>query len=504
MQARMSRSEYYHYENDFNSFLRLIKFANVTFQRIDVEKEGETQPKDEIKVNYSKSFSDFRDSLYRKLEEIKREIVQGIIGQHSRFEKLVFIASKVAELENAMSKLTRNGDKFSHAEFSFSNISKHEGAEIVMTEDDVQDYYEMMDKYSQELLSHLKLVQQSVNASSNGDFPLPVSAPPDPNEPTSQKPLAFFEHFFVNQGFSKFRIDFFNLDDEGYYNVVNVDKGNEIITYQDFDPETDEEYTSTLDFKKDLLNKLLKEFYKAKNCIDSRIDQFTEESQIKLYLKLLLYEIKHINAYLNKYDEAQKYESNKLALNGLIRFVFQKYEPFVKELETVDFFKQNISSQTEQPATPTALPITQKMLPQREVILAFKWTASSYERTIKFHQALVHGGFISNAVDVSDFSKAFYGEQIEHPLNIRWMKKVKGKLSKPLILYLFDRLMEEGLIERVTGNQDRYRKIQRIFTDHEGKPLQHFSVSSAGIQKRKIDYTSAEKQINAIIATLKS
>ena len=500
----MSRSDYYHYENDFDSFIRLIKFANVTYQRIAKEKDGEVQHKDEIKFNYSKSFSDFRDNLYRKLEEIKTEIVQDIIGQPSRFEKLVFIASKVAELENAMSKLTRNGGKFSHAEFSFSNISKDEGAETIMTEDDLQDYYEVMDKYSQELLSHLKLVQQSVNASANGDFPVPVPAPPDPNEPTTQKPLAFFEYFFVNRGFSKFHKDFFNLDEERYYNVVKVDKENEIITYQDFDPETGDDYTYTSDLKKDLLNKLLKEFNKAKKCIDSRIDQFTEESQIKLYLKLLLYGIKHINAYLKKYEEALKYDSNQLALNGLIRFVFQKYEPFVKELESVEFFKQSIATQTEQPPAPAALPVTQKMLPQREVILAFKWSANSHERTIKLHQALTEGGFISKSIEVSDFSKGFHGEPIEHPLNIRWLKKVKGKLSKPLILYLFDQLMERGLLEKVSANQEIYKKVQRIFTDHEGNPLQYLDVSSAGIKKRKRDYTEAEKQINAIIADLKA
>jgi hypothetical protein len=500
----MSRSDYYHWEDDFDSFIRLIKFANITFQRIVKEKDDEVQHKDEIKFNYSKSFSDFRDSLYRKLDDIKTEIVKDVIGQPSRFEKLVFIASKVAELENAMSKLTRNGSKFLHAEFSFSNISKDEGAEIVMSEDDVQDYYEVMHKYSHELLSHLKIVEQSVKASVNGDFPVPVPALPDPNEPSLQKPLAFFEYFFVNRGFSKFHNDFFNLDEEGYYNVVKLDKENEIIIYQDFDPETGDDYTYTSDFKKDLLNKLIKEFNKAKKFIDTRIDEFTEESQIRLYLKLLLYGMKHIHSYLSKYEEALKYENNLLALNGMIRFVFQKYEPFVKEIESVEFFRQIIATQPEQSSTPTPLPVTQKMLPQREVTLAFKWTANSHERTIKLHQALVEGGFISNAVNEIDFSKGFQGEAIEHPINIRWLKKVKGKLSKPLILYLFDQLMENGLLERVPANQEIYKKVQRIFTDHEGNPLQYLDVSSAGIKNRKRDYTEAEKQINAIIAILKS
>jgi hypothetical protein len=500
----MSRSDYYHWEDDFDSFIRLIKFANITFQRIKNEKDGEVKEIDEIKFNYTKGFSDFRDSLYRKLEDVKTDIVKDVIGQTSRFEKLVFIASKIAELEDAMKKLSDNGGKLTHEEFCFSNISKEEGDDIVMTENDVQDYYEVMNKYSQELLNHLKIIQQSVNASANGDFPVPVAAPPDPNEPTTQKPLAFFEYFYVNRGFTKFHSDFFNLEEEGYYNVVKVDKENEIITYQDFDAQTGDEYTFTSEFKKDLLNKLIKEFNKAKKCIDSRIDEFMEEPQIKLYLKLLLYGIKHIHSYLSKYEEALKYENNLLALNGLIRYVFQKYEPFVKELESVEFFKQNIATQTEQAAAAPPLPITQKMLPQREVILSFKWIGNIHVLTIKLHQALVEGGFIANNVDVTDFSKAFHGEALEHSLNIRWLKKVKGKLSKPLILYLFDQLMESGLLEKVSANQEIYKKVQRIFTDHDGNPLQHLDVSSAGIKQRKKDYTEAEKQINAIIASLKS
>jgi hypothetical protein len=82
------------------------------------------------------------------------------------------------------------------------------------------------------------------------------------------------------------------------------------------------------------------------------------------------------------------------------------------------------------------------------------------------------------------------------------MKKVRGKLSKPLILYLFDLMMEKDLLEKIINNQDIYKKVQRIFTDHNGEALQHIDVSSAGIKKRKTDYTSEELEINAIIANL--
>ena len=495
---------YFNGENDFEDLIRLIETANVTFQR--VQKKGtDENPKytDEIQFNYTKGLSDYRSHLYKRVDGIKTDIIKEVVYQSSRFEKLVFISSKVTELQRAKDNLKQTEAGFTHVGFTFSNLSADEGVDVTLTEADLQDYYDVMRKYSDKALDHLKIIQAAVQNSANGDFPELKPAAPDPNEPTNSKPLAFFDYFYTSRGFTKFHNNFYPNSDEDYYNVASIDKENEVIEYEDYDPESGEPYTFKREFKQVLLDRVYSEFTKAKKFIDAHVNALQTEESIRLFLKLLLYQLRHLHNTIQKYPEAAKYDTNQHVLKGLVRFVFDKYEPFVEEHKDVEFFMGILNPAAEQ--QPAILPnaVTQKMLPQKEAVLAFKWLKNPTERTTKLHLALTEGGFISTTIPLIDFSKAFTGEPLENSLGIRWLKKVRGKLSKPLILYLFDQLMEHGLLERVTSNQEIYKKVQRIFNDHDGNPLQYLDVSSAQIKKRKSDYTQQEKEINAIIAELK-
>lgn len=503
----MIRGEIRHYNNgldtDFEDFIRLVGYANLTFQRIQKGvASNEMQFKDEVKFNYTNNLRDYSSHLHNKLEGMKTDILHEVINQTSRFEKLVYISIKVAELKRTIGNLCESEKGWTHSKFSFSNISKGEGSEVIMNEADIQEYYNCMKQYSDEAFEYLKIIKQSVEESSNDDFPVLKPLPPDPNEATQVKPLAFFEYFFIARGFTKFHKNFYPTEDEEYYNISSINKEKEVIVYEDYHPETYETLTYRVEFKEELLKKLHSEFIKTKKHIDAHIDTLSSEPDINLYLKLLLYRLRFIYNGLQKYNEAVNYESCSKVLKGLVKFVFDKYEPFVKEYVDVEFFKQIITPSIELQDNLVLTTVSHKLLPHKEVIYSFKWTSYGPERTTKLHMFLRDKGFIPDDVELIHFSKAFNGELIEHPLNIKWLKKVKGKLSKPLILYLFDQLKEKKLIEDVSPDQEIYKKVQRIFTDHNGKPLKYFNVSSAQIKKRKIDYTEQEREIMSILANL--
>jgi hypothetical protein len=493
---------YRYYEGRFNNFIKLIGNASLTFQRIERQtSEDPSQYKDELKFNFTNTLIDYRNSLYRELDGLKKEIMNDVIQQISRFEKLVYISNKVVELQKSINCLSKGKAGYSHINFVFSNISKGEGKGIQKSEADIQDFYIFMNDYSNDAINFMKIVEESVNKSSSNDFPELKPLLPDPNASTPLKPIAFYEFFFVSRGFTKFHKNFYPATDEDYYNISSVDEKLEIITYEDYDTENGEPYSYKKEFKEVLLNSLYKEFIRTKKFIDEHIDSLHTEIDIKLYLKLFLYRLKYIYMILQKYEEAAKYESCDLVLKAIIRYVFEKYEPFVNDHVSNDFFKKIITPDYENKniLIPT---VTSKMLPQREIVFSFKWTKFPAERTTKLHRRLVDAGFISQDIELILFSKAFDGSPLDEPLNIRWLKKIKGKLSKPLILYLFDQLVEKKLIEPTISNQEMYRKVQRVFTDHEGQPLQHFDVSSAQIKKRKSDYTQPEREIGLILSDL--
>ncbi|HQS54055.1 MAG TPA: hypothetical protein PLK14_03075, partial [Sediminibacterium sp.] len=407
---RGSIRRYYDGENDFEDLIKLIETANVTFQR--VQKKGtEKSPEynDEIQFNYTKGLADYRSHLYKRVDGIKSEFTNEVISQSSRFEKLVFISSKVAELQRAINNLSQSATGFSHSSFTFSNLSAEEGVRVSLTEADIQEYYEVMKKYSDQAMDHIKILEASVQNSSNDDFPQLKPVAPDPNEPSNSKPLAFFDYFYASRGFTRFHNNFYPNSDEDYYNVASIDKDKEVVTYEEYNPEDGEPYTYTREFKQELLDKVYSEFLKAKKFIDAQVNSLDSEASINLFLKLLLYQLRHLHNALEKYPEATKYDTNHYVLKAFVRFIFDKYEPFVENHKEVNYFKKILNPNAEPQPNIVPSPVTQRMLPHKEVVMAFKWVANPAERTTKLYTALVAGNFISRSFELMHISKGFEG-----------------------------------------------------------------------------------------------
>ncbi|PZR30048.1 MAG: hypothetical protein DI535_00685 [Citrobacter freundii] len=487
-------------EGDFTEFVRLIENADLTFTRTKDSGEGEEAIySDEIQFNYSSGAGDYRNYLRQKVDRIKSSLLNEVIFRESRFEKLVYISSKVAELKRASNQLLLSDHGYRHTRFSFVNLSEQEGKDVQLTENDIQDYYQVMRQFTEEAMEHLKVIEHAVEISTNVDFPMLKKAEPDPNEPTHLRPLAFFEYFFAGRGFSVYHINFYPSEPEDYYNISSVDNEAEIIEFVDYDGSTGEPYSYKKEFRQVLFQKVYAEYAKSKKLIDSHIVSLTTEQSVALYLKLVLFQLRHLHNVLQTYTEAKKYETHEQMIKGFIRYILERYEPFVADYRDAPFFKESLAVANNQ-LTPSAE--APRLLSAPEQVIAFHWTMHSSERTTKLYYALTRHGFIDASLDLIHFSKAFSGEALINPLNISWLKTVKGKLSKPLIIYLFDRLIETKLLEKVQPDALLYKKIQRIFVDHEGKPLQYLEVSSAQVKKRKGSYTKPEEEINVIVAEL--
>src|SRR5215831_15436356 len=128
-----SSRRYYTGKNDFEDLITLIDTANVTIQRAQ-KKGSDDNPEyiDEVQFNFTKGLSDYSGNLYRRVYGIKNDFIKEVIYHQSRFEKLVYISSKVTELQRAMNNLQLTDFGYCHKGFTFSNLSADE-RELVLT-----------------------------------------------------------------------------------------------------------------------------------------------------------------------------------------------------------------------------------------------------------------------------------------------------------------------------------------------------------------------------------
>jgi len=99
-------------------------------------------------------------------------------------------------------------------------------------------------------------------------------------------------------------------------------------------------------------------------------------------------------------------------------------------------------------------------------------------------------------IDCSDtnFVKAFAGGVIDKPLNIKWRVESKNKSTSKSTLFLFLDLLKAKKLIKEWGNDQRefYRSIKEIFTDVEGKQLEHLKNSYNAYLKSKDPALSVE------------
>lgn len=498
----LSSAQPFNFKHGFLTFIRLIGDAHLIFQRIITKTDSDDHVQDWIILNDTAGFSHFEEVLSEALQKAKSEIRERIFLRPTLFDKILFMEGRIKELEGHMNMLTKTENGFSHAKFSFFNISKHEAADVVLTEADIQEHYKVMKQYSAELLSHYKTVKQIVDNSTHEDFRIVSPVPLDPWESSKQTPLAFFDYFFVERGYTTFYDDFFYSLTKLHEEASSFNSLELTITYRNKENGESQIYSYDQEFGQRLRKKLNEESKKSKTCIDSRIDECTTEAAVVVYLKILLNTMNYIYMELQKYEEARKHIYSTVILKGITRYVLNKYGSFDKELANlIEFLKpDNTPLKKEIPVTSEAPP---EVIPYG-VITGFKWLANAPVSTL--YETLVKSCIISDSVKEENFRKAFTGKAIEEPLKIAWMKTVNNRLSKKLLLHFLKRLMELELIERVDRNQELYKKIINIFTDHLGKSLKNFEQTNNELKQDKVMRrrpTDEMMEVNNIIYTLK-
>jgi hypothetical protein len=315
-------------------------------------------------------------------------------------------------------------------------------------------------------------------------------------EPTSKNPLAFFNYFFVKSGLKIFRDDFFNFEEHGFSEVVEWNLEEEYIIFRAFDNDKEEEYTYEVKFSEVLHRMLLRKYYLAIDKIEEGVREHTEETSIRVFLNKLLAETKYILEILNTSRDASKYLLCRNSVEAIIKFIFKRFSTFVDSLQ-VELFLESILPK-ERPLLLTGGSLVKNNLG----IYGFSWTANPIGRSRILYQGLIENGFISNEVDLKTFKKAFEGDLLINPLKIRWIKTLKGKLSKPMILHLIFELEAKNLIENNESKTLIFKMISRIFVDHKGQELKHLEVSDSTVNKNRLNPTEPEIVLSQIIESL--
>jgi hypothetical protein len=321
---------------------------------------------------------------------------------------------------------------------------------------------------------------------------------------TEDKPLAFFEYFFGQGGFQAYKRDFFDI--QGYEQLhPEIDKENETVTTDwEFIIENNEG-TRELDIVRvtksfpDSLTSLLESKYQeAIRCIDKRFDRTKSPMEVSHKKKLLLWRLEKITELLASNSEAARYPVIQAICDRLKEYILDAFGQLIKQ-------SRSLSGSSEQQHDNGRIGDLQPPInvPQSSgTITAFFWTDQSERRSLLLHSHLIEKDFIDPGTELIHFTKAFSGEELSEPLEIKWIKKKKGKYTKLMIFCLFDALADSGLIHQPVRDVDLYTKLDRIFIQGDGSPFKHWknslSSNKRAIEKRKRGTPPEEEELIAI------
>ncbi|MBE0661390.1 MAG: hypothetical protein IH597_02895 [Bacteroidales bacterium] len=314
-------------------FISLINSSDLII-RATLTPESKSE---EIEFNGYQSFKSFSADNKLFFERGKKDIITIINHKPSKFEKLVFISSKLNEAKQALNRLTQSDGKYKHEGFRFMNLMEQEAEAKTLTENDIQEYYQLMHKSGSEFINYLTTIQASIQNSSDGDFSSPDPLSGSPPRSSKNDPLAFFEFYFVLAGIS----DLYELiviePYEPDQQITNENDQSQEISDSSHDTSPD---LFDEPFEKILQARINEEFYKTLKYIDERVDRSANEAEITLFLKKLLFRIKFINNNLHRDLDEDEKEICGNALKAIIRYIFKKHEPFTQEFRTESFFSK--------------------------------------------------------------------------------------------------------------------------------------------------------------------
>ncbi|NLR64843.1 hypothetical protein HGH92_11060 [Chitinophaga varians] len=497
MLTNIPRSYKFRFENNFIDFLNLIKTASVTFKGQDLEIDGQLEGHSDISFNLYRGIDKFKRVLSDAWHDSNNSLEETLDNTYLKTDKFFLLSRYITEVESIQQLLTIEKGDFSHKNFYFSNISTEQKYQVVtLDQKEFQEYYFWMDHYVKKMLSYLNHIKSAIENVPQEEFRIPEYMKPDPNDSSFENPIGCFEYLFLNNGISRMRNQFVPTEEDYYHNDIIYDKEKEVLTIHDQDPETGEWETKVVHFKDKYRNRLYSSFLLSRKLIDEHINKDKKDDEIRTFISLILGKLKYLLKSIESNKDAIKYEESPKPIRGLIRYLYEKYDFFCPKADDLveDILSEKIKKIEQSPPS--------KLIPQlSNTINVFMFKRRNIETfsTILYH-GLTTGQLISKETDIQKIRKAFDGTAQVHPLKIRWIDRGKnGKCNKQTLLYLFRRLIEEGIIEEITDNKLLFQRLNFVFVDENGEQLQYLKESKAAAGKSSKTITYSKKVIDTAI-----
>ena len=489
------------FDANMSNFLISVNSASTTYKGSKIEIDGKMADNSEIRFNFSLSITNYRTSLYKDYNNSISELESTLSETFNKFDKLFLIVKLIAEVESFSGLLTKSTDgNYSHKLFEFYNLSEdEEEKEKIYNETKFQEYYKWMDHYLKKMLSFLINLKEITEKTNQSDFVLPQSMLPNKNTSTKDNPLEYFEYLFTRQGFLYLKQSFIPTEEDFYYGAIQYDSTTETIFEQFQNHDTGEWEESIRTFKDFYYRRLYSEYQISRKFIDDYICTQKDEASITLFIKITLSKLKYILISINRNNDAKIYEDSKRPINGLIKFIYEKYEVFISKDMLEEKVKDDLVENSK-----SLIPQQYLLSSPKNSTATFKWK-SQQDKPLStvLWQKLKDNEFIDISTELDVFHKAFNGSTLEHPLKIQWTAIGKNKqINKHLIFYLMDKLAEKKLIEENTDNPTFISTLGFVFCDSNGALLLNLNVSNSSSSKKRKTKTPDEIKIDAIIVTL--
>ncbi len=490
------------YNNTYDSisiFIQSLNKASVTYKGEVIEINGDSLVNEEIRFNFSNGIADYQGTLNNQYNDATQLINSKLMQIYHKANKLIYINKLYADIVAMQLLLNKDSGKYTHRLFTSSNISEEEPyVSYKITEDNIQDQYYWMNHYLYKFKFYLELLKQTVEISVENDFPLPNDLSVDPNASTTDKPLEFMSHFFTRNGFNQLYQSFLPTEEDDEYGYIEkYDKENEVITYEDYNPDTDQYEVWKKDFKIILQNKLVEEYLNSRKLLEYHIDSLHTIEEIKLFLLQTIYKIKYLRFSILNNVNLNKYPINVLVTEALIKHIYIKYAPFCPEPD------EEINALVLKPDSNIKIQQNIPQLPKSR-IKAFEWkTKDTVRNTTILFQKLTSHQIIHKETDMTIFHNCFTGVSLEQPQQIKWIDKAKsGYYNKASLFYLLNTLAANNLIHENSDNTTLFKRIMMIFVKGDGKPFENLKVSNTTSSNPNIKKTKTQKNIDSIIKVL--
>lgn len=322
--------------NQYRFFTKLISGTSVRATKKKVRNKETSEFENKQVITYND---------YDELDVFLRDMKSGYYSFNSEMEKNASCFSSKGEyvfyLKNKLywirdmidDTFSTKRDKVTINTFN-ADLEAYEG-ELPKEKKEVEfyrPYFEVQYKYATRAVSMLKDFIETVITLKTEDIPLKTPEQLKQDAPTPDKPLAFFVDFYLRNGLWRFRKSFEPSEEDYEYmgGQISYDEKEEVKTTYHQDPETGEYDESKEYFKEELSKKLIKEYYRFIDAIDSKIDTLTKsKEEITNYLIVQLSRIREIKTGIEKNELVQKYEISNKVIFTLVKHLVEKYKHYI-------------------------------------------------------------------------------------------------------------------------------------------------------------------------------